>query len=61
MTCSLNAEMSEIAETGIEIQEGSGHNRSVMPSDAVGCTRNTVVGGKGDIFLQKGLGLVTAL
>lgn len=61
MTCSLNAEMSEIAETGIEIQEGSGHNRSVMPSDAVGCTRNTVAYIEKEEIMQKGLGLVTAL
>lgn len=29
-------------------QEGKGYNRSEMPSDALGCTRNTIAGRERD-------------
>lgn len=43
MTCSLIAEMSEIfIDRYHTIQEGEGYNRSVMPLDVLGSTRNTI-------------------
>jgi len=43
MTCSLIAEISEIfIDRYHTIQEGEGYNRSVMPLDVLGSTRNTI-------------------
>lgn len=43
MTYSLIAEMSEIFKDRYHtIQEGEGNNRSVMPLDVLGSTRNTI-------------------
>lgn len=43
MTYSLIAEMSEIfIDRYHTIQEGEGDNRSVMPLDVLGSTRNTI-------------------
>lgn len=42
MTLSLNAWMSEIFRHVPTEQEGRGYNRSEMPLDALGCTRNTI-------------------
>lgn len=43
MTFSLNAIISEIfLDRYLKIQEGEGYNRSVMPLEALGSTRNTI-------------------
>jgi len=51
MTFSLNAIISEIfVDRCIMVQEGEGDNRSVMPLDALGGTRNTILDEYADRF-----------